>query len=184
MTWQEPCRLAQLCLPRLALRLPLCMQAEIQSFYADGSMALHTRSTKYGKVGIMWLHPLLFSAAAPLALRLHCSDPALCGSASCWPTCACIAAAALSLHCLDGPRLAVSGLSALLSCTCVSLLQLAEGILVEIPAKLIKRQKQHFVNLDGLGELGYSPSDTADCLKSRLPVRGPVVQSAAEGLEE
>eukprot|EP00891_Asterochloris_glomerata_P000696 jgi/Astpho2/696/e_gw1.00013.94.1_t len=53
------------------------ISAEIQSFYADGSIALHTRSTKYGK--------------------------------------------------------------------------LAEGILVEIPTKLIKRQKQHFVNLDGLG---------------------------------
>ena len=30
--------------------LCLPMQAEVQSFYADGAIALHTRSLKYGKV--------------------------------------------------------------------------------------------------------------------------------------
>ena len=114
-------------------------------------------------------------------MRLHCSDPALCGNASSWPTCACIAAAAVSLHCLVAPKLAVTRLSALLSCTCINVLQLAEGILVEVPPKLIKRQKQHFVNLDGLGELRKSPSVTAACSNNRLPFRRPVVQSAAVG---
>ena len=29
------------------------LQAEVQSLHADGSIALHTRSAKYGKVGIL-----------------------------------------------------------------------------------------------------------------------------------
>ncbi len=28
------------------------LQAEVQSFYADGAIALHTRSLKYGKVSL------------------------------------------------------------------------------------------------------------------------------------
>lgn len=28
----------------------VALQAEVQSFYADGAIALHTRSLKYGKV--------------------------------------------------------------------------------------------------------------------------------------
>lgn len=32
------------------LIIVLSMQAEVQSLHADGSIALHTRSTKYGKV--------------------------------------------------------------------------------------------------------------------------------------
>ncbi len=28
------------------------LQAEVQSFYADGAIALHTRSLKYGKVSM------------------------------------------------------------------------------------------------------------------------------------
>lgn len=41
------------CLPgwqRLMLIMFVIMQAEVQSFYADGAIALHTRSLKYGKV--------------------------------------------------------------------------------------------------------------------------------------
>ena len=74
--------------------------------------------------------------------------------------------------------------SCALSWNCVHELQLAEGILVEISPKLIKRQKQHFVNLDGLGELQTSPPETAACLNNRRPFRGLVMQSAAVGLQE
>ena len=37
------------------------MQAEVQSLHADGSIALHTRSTKYGKVAspFHYFSPLL-----------------------------------------------------------------------------------------------------------------------------
>lgn len=47
------CQLAYLAGTQLlALYITMClpMQAEVQSFYADGAIALHTRSLKYGKV--------------------------------------------------------------------------------------------------------------------------------------
>ena len=71
---------------------------------------------------------------------------------------------AVSLHYPAGPTLAVCTAELHLS----YVLQLAEGVLVEIPPKLIKRQKQHFVNLDGLGEPWKSPPDPAACLNNRL----------------
>ena len=56
-----------------ALRRPPCMQAEIQSFYADGSIALHTRSTKYGKVGFMAAPPAALCCRTPgFASALQC----------------------------------------------------------------------------------------------------------------
>ena len=36
-------------------------QAEVQSAYSDGSLSLHTRSLKYGKVGLHDMTFLLFS---------------------------------------------------------------------------------------------------------------------------
>lgn len=47
------CQLAYLAGAQLlTLYITTClpMQAEVQSFYADGAIALHTRSLKYGKV--------------------------------------------------------------------------------------------------------------------------------------
>jgi hypothetical protein len=38
----------------------LLAQAEVQQFYSDGSMALHTRSLKYGKVCSICLNIKLF----------------------------------------------------------------------------------------------------------------------------
>ncbi len=38
------------------------LQAEVQSFYADGAIALHTRSLKYGKVSLQsdtQIHPII-----------------------------------------------------------------------------------------------------------------------------
>ena len=35
----------------LACAPPFSLQAEVQSLHADGSIALHARSLKYGKVG-------------------------------------------------------------------------------------------------------------------------------------
>jgi hypothetical protein len=47
------------------------ISAEVQSFYADGAVALHTRSLKYGKVRLRAArlsdHPVAPTAAAPLA---------------------------------------------------------------------------------------------------------------------
>ena len=39
------------------------LQAEVQSFYADGAIALHTRSLKYGKVSSLML-------AVPIVIML------------------------------------------------------------------------------------------------------------------
>ncbi len=41
---------------------PGVLQAEVQSFYADGGIALHTRSLKYGKVSMhsdTQIHPIM-----------------------------------------------------------------------------------------------------------------------------
>ena len=62
------------------------LQAEVQSFYADGAIALHTRSLKYGKVDTDFVIQPISCMAELVTLHLWRFDatcrhtPVVCGA--------------------------------------------------------------------------------------------------------
>ncbi len=104
------------------------VQAEVQSLHADGSIALHTRSAKYGKVSSLTGSSAIGAESDAPYANAQVSSP----------------------H-----PLSLRGVVKADRCLAM---QLTGGDLLYVPAALVKRQKHHFTNLTTMGKCPFASS--------------------------